>query len=384
MLKYETIVIKRALKRVLYLILPVVIGFSTYTGLVATPTATAQNTDWISAELYPIVTPGADLSKFDQNNFCSSPKVEVGGNMVQACGHNTKVPYSEITLPEDNDSGSLLGVNIDGAWQPVRTGFDRAYSVGNTGDLIGKRSNSGASEFLYYKNFMSRLVPADSIDGVEKYKLYGSPDFTLKLSGIDKVNVAAIATSQNSEWLAMYVSNVGVLRMNTETLKMELVAPKIDPEYSMTAHHLAISNSGKYIVDNNMAPTIGRVYKLEPSCTREIDEHTDLSQFTIPCAYQMLPSSQPSSSGPGLYYTYTYFTPDDSEIYSYSVFGNTINVREYIPQPPEPTPTPEPEVEHKLDYLALGDSYTSGEGDIRQGPIFYRAGTNDAKGLPLE
>ena len=80
---------------------------------------------------------------------------------------------------------------------------------------------------LYYKNFMSRLVPADSIDGIlEKYKLYGSPDFTLKLSGIDKVNVAAIATSQNSEWLAMYVSNVGVLRMNTETLKMELVALK--------------------------------------------------------------------------------------------------------------------------------------------------------------
>ena len=70
---------------------------------------------------------------------------------VKLVHHNTKVPYSEITLPEDNDSGSLLGMNIDGAWQPVRTGFDRAYSVGNAGDLIGKRSNSGASDSVLQK-----------------------------------------------------------------------------------------------------------------------------------------------------------------------------------------------------------------------------------------
>ena len=96
----------------------------------------------------------------------------------------------------------------------------------------------------------------------------------------------------------------------------------------------------------------------------------------------MLPSSQPSSSGPGLYYTYTYFTPDDSEIYSYSVFGNTINVREYILTTRTNT-HPEPEVEHKLDYLALGGSYTSGEGICGKGAYILSSWYKRRKGLPL-
>lgn len=366
--------------------MPVLIAGSTYFGLITMPTAIAQELDWVSSTLQYSTSAGIDLTKFDQNSTCSSNSMVVNGKIVQACSHNTTVKYAAITLPENSDNGTLLGVNIDGTMQPVRTGFDRAYSVGKTGGLVGMRSNESQGGFMYYKNFMSRIVSVNNVNGPEKYEIYGEPDFTLKLDDVEKININNIAVSKNGEWLVAYVIRVGIIRMNTTTLKTELVVPVIDPEYSMTAHHLAVSNSGKYVVDSNLAPTIARVYRLEPSCIKELDEHTDLSEFALPCTYQILPDSMPTSSNPrALYYLDSYFTDDDSEIYSYSTIYNiTIRISDYVPPVTEPTPTPPPSsVEHKLDYLALGDSYTSGEGDIREGQIFYRPGTSDEKGCHL-
>ena len=255
--------------------------------------------------------------------------------------------------------------------------FDNPYyhtllPLKRTGKLAGIYNASG-SRYMYIYDDFARAVEQKEQPYYDVMSVV--PDatkwnFTDTTTG-QAVRVGHVASSENGEWMIME-ANGGFVRLNTMTKEVLMFERSLygygygqDPTYELT-----ISNDGRYavIAGGNVVDRIDYIYDLS-TC--------------IPQAAVLLPASgctkrnlktdvfpQLATNQAAQRFVFS----DDSE-------NMTVDVPEsgawnrYVLTSPGAT-------QYGLEYLALGDSYQSGEGD-GEGSIYYMKGTDgDGASVP--
>lgn len=192
-------------------------------------------------------------------------------------------------------------------------------------------------------------------------------DYTPKIGG-NNVAVQAISFSPNGKWVVLEIKAFGFLRVNTTTFEARrVVAPGAnyglanDPRFE-----IALTNDGKYMfVSGWRAGT--RLTAINEGCGDYLTENTStyFASYIQPCvvisinsdifgsnlSYVSLPKF--NSRGDRLGFTAYYTTGLSERI--------VLGIKDGHP-------------ETRLNYLALGDSFTSGEGESED--IFYKPNSN--------
>lgn len=230
-----------------------------------------------------------------------------------------------------------------------------------------------------YKNFSKKLLRNyNSFGDLLGYKLNTSipPDFILKNdSNGSNWAIGSIASSSNGRWALVEVLEKGIVMIDTRDLTVRKISDNHsrynfgwNPRFSMD-----ITNDGKWavIAGLNIEPEL---LELSDACGAIVRPETNIGDaLTEPClTLQMRDGSSSFTQNMRDIYDPT-FSDDGGELrffatsYTDTARGKRVIVRAagYSPQ--------------RLDYLALGDSYSSGEGDTEKdsnGEKYYRRYTD--------
>ncbi len=205
--------------------------------------------------------------------------------------------------------------------------------------------------------------------------------------------VKDISLSANGRWLFADFDHYGFFRVNLATMQMvKFSNDKIDFIFNPVHVISSVSDDGQRIAlfgENSE----NEIYEINSGCGNTMPAsptESDLAQLqTTQCP--IIGMNQMSFTDPrtknsfsNLHNTYDpEFSDDGGELSFYATSNDnsigpkhiTIKATGYAPAP-------------RLDYLALGDSYTSGEGDFARNGAYYRTGTdvegNKDKGIPQE
>lgn len=258
---------------------------------------------------------------------------------------------------------------------------DEQLYLGNTTAFLQHAPGSSDNGVRFYRNVVDHLV--EQINGT--FALDDYPDFRYVDDGDDQMSAYGLGMSSNGRWISFGVRNFGIIVLNLDTLEAVRVSDRYIVQSStwpVPQLTTDVSDNGSYVVVGGMAyPT--EVITVE-SCGSVVRAQSGLSmpqQLSESCPYINLNelTHNVSESVSGGYRAFERLQVNASgSMFSYwdRYKWHTIYAPNYL-QPGQ------------LYYLALGDSYASGEGDITiDGTDHYLSGTNIhgdyAQGLPRE
>jgi lysophospholipase L1-like esterase len=228
-----------------------------------------------------------------------------------------------------------------------------------------------------YKDIVSRLTKTDA----DTYMVgnVDSPDFIFKRPNGSLLPVGKVVSSNNGKWLAFEAVDIGIMRLNLDTYEVKRIS-SVAPQYGLwgTPHmSLAISDSGEYIaIAGENTPFY--IYNVTSECGDNVvtDEMTKGTPISNPCAMRDIGQYLETALPSGLALASSLrLSGDAGEIGFIARLNNDRygqNQKEYVIQAPGYVP------EGRLEYLAMGDSFSSGEGDTQvvHGVKFYLPGTD--------
>lgn len=389
----------------------VALGLSLLVGallVVQNRNAHADSIDWVtSAPTAVKSTSSAHVGSTNHVQGCKNVNVKIGNssNIDTACVYQAKsFRFGRVRHCTPNWYGSC---NVE-EWFVI--GFaneSKMYKVSNLGagpddtcwygssqtDVI-VRSCNGA---LVIRDVMSNLTKTNGSTGVE-YTI-NQPAFhsyTLDSQGT-YLYMHAVAISANGRWAVMESEQYGIMRVDLldDTIKLYStdIPPRgygVDPQFEF-----AISNDGRFVASGGgNVPT--RIYDIGMSCgatASAIQSSWRGSSLSNECPYRDLSSIIYQVNGNSTVYNRSSsnmkFSDDGGELYllaqPYSNSNGVTSAWLTFTATGYSGPAP-------LDYLALGDSYSSGEGDTELNPAtskkYYRNYTdmeeNQSTGVPRE
>ena len=291
-------------------------------------------------------------------------------NPVDACWYTTSygligynAPYSRVYVKVSNQSNSVVRLT------------DNTYgmSLGKTNAMAYTYYMNSYSRMLYiYENITSRLSLSKN-GSFDQYTLDRSTSpWKLQYADGSLVGVNKIFSSQNGEWLVVEGGS-GFIRINVKTKEVLTFESAIygygygsDP-----THELAISDDGRYAIVGGgpLNTKITYIYDLS-SCFPNANKYqpaTGCGKRNFKADYfgEMAVNRAPSNF---------LFSTDNESIIT-NVLNNLGTTDKYIVTAPGKS-------EHLMEYIALGDSYSSGEGEY-DGKHSYLGGTDgDGAELP--
>ncbi len=221
---------------------------------------------------------------------------------------------------------------------------------------------------VIYKNFTKRI--SRIVNGLTtKYNFDSSnPDYVFKNNYGYGWPIGSIVASNNGKWVGIELMSRGIGLLNVETLEIKRissVAYGYGSGYDPTVE-IAVSDSGDQVAIMGINAGL-TVYDITPVCGDMADDENMSNGTAIvsPC------KKSPINVGSFINRFYAAFTP------RFSDDGGELNfyATSYDNESREVTLRAAGNVGKKLDYLALGDSYTSGEGETDD--KYYVPGTND-------
>lgn len=235
-----------------------------------------------------------------------------------------------------------------------------------TDELWEKRPNVGVTYTLYrYTDFSRNVRPIfEAIRGYWAYE-YTGPAAEQMLQGI-----MAYGVSNNGRWVAAEVRDRGLALISSETGTIRRIAPILhhygrgyDPQFQ-----IAVQNDGRrlYLGGINVSPS---VVTIDETCGDTVvggllSNDGFSSPGLVSCEVEVL------SFAPTLpTYRYSHHPRFDDDIDAVQVLVRSMSGADYLV---EKRFSERPEA--KLGYIALGDSFTSGEGEDDDGR--YLPGTN--------
>lgn len=251
--------------------------------------------------------------------------------------------------------------------------YDSCLYLPDSDTLAVKQNLTGGltRSLVLYKNFIHRLTRFfDFYTKTSKYSFDASnPDYIFHSSDNYAWPIGGFGVSDNGEWLAVEIRQRGIGLLNVETLEMKRIS-NLAFEYNIGIDptvELAVSNDGRHVAVMGERASL-RVFDVNPDCG-DIVTNYKIGMMMIPVSqscrtaqidrtdliHQFIAALHPR------------FSDDGGELnfyaLSYSGESREISLRAagYNVQ--------------KLDYLALGDSFTSGEGETDD--KYYLSGTND-------
>lgn len=227
-----------------------------------------------------------------------------------------------------------------------------AILIPNTDTLIlkdyGNFQHRGLS---IYKNMPQRLskLPLSSTYDFDA----SNPDFTLTPPNSPLQHIDMIGYSTNGNWLIAH-SNIGTIRISTNDYSVRVIA---EPNSQIGEYpYMAISDDGNHAV--RLFGMYARAYDLTTSCgSSNLSQQLPQNQACPSADFTSLVSGyQTSSVWPGgvvfgddaRHFTVQYWDDSNANYKLVDIYSSS-----YVPPPPH-------------DYLALGDSYSSGEGDTER------------------
>lgn len=239
--------------------------------------------------------------------------------------------------------------------------------------------------FAIFKNFSKKLTQTKNIFGqVTGYNFpmqNTSPDFY-----ISDVNFRDYQVSKNGNWIVAELKNQGVLRISTDDFNIKRFTNQHN-NYSVGAEsymEFSISDDGDWVAVVGWN-TEERIYKIDDLCGLVVNSNNIMEDNS----YEQCPSRDIRGMlGDRINGLSTMSLPnlsdDGGELQLYiGYYDRTKNETISLQAPGYIAP--------RLDYLALGDSYSSGEGDTEltsSGQKHYLAFTDVngdyAQGIPRE
>jgi hypothetical protein len=298
------------------------------------------------------------------NDSIDSRTICQNSGSINSFGTYYEIGYGNAAAINFSGDGLMYRLNN------VCTNRDTCIYLEQTDTFVAKYSymTPWSTGLYVYKNFSKRLTPQkNNIGLVTSYDFDTSnPDYVFKSSGGDLWPVAAINASNNGKWLAVEFYGRGIGVLNMETFQMRQVAnmaldygygmnPSVEMAVTNDGDAIAVmgANSGFSIFDitncGNDVSSVENLYywTLTNYCKRaDIDVYSFLYRFAN--AYHPMFSDD----GNNLYF------------YAYSYTGE----KKFVNLARSGT------VSKQIDYLAMGDSYSSGEGELNDEN--YLPGTN--------
>ncbi len=296
------------------------------------------------------------IGEFESKNVCMMP------------GNKTRFG----TYISGNDSITAVGFGFDNKMYKVWGACDRNNSclyLPGSDTLVTKQylMTGYVRSLVVYKNFTNRLKYA--VNGLSLGYNFdtSNPDYIFRSSDGYAWPVGGYGASGDGKWLAVEFRQRGIGLLNIDNLEMKRISTMAfsygtgyDP-----SSELAVSNGGHTIAIMGMNSGL-TIYDVNSNCGDEAtDERMSGVLFiTNPCKISQIDSSKfinrfyiavhpkfSSNGGELKFYSSSYL--GESRDVSLRAFGYT---------------------GQRLDYLALGDSFSSGEGETQDS--YYLQGTN--------
>lgn len=341
----------------------------------------------------PVVMNKQEAGREDKwRNECevqySSKKVS-----ISVYGANTpEVPKTECLISEGKnyrllnyDGHSRLAVQFtgDGAahaiWGVLCNG--RCVYMPSRDTLVAVNSNRdyASGRVVIYKNFIKNLQLRNDL--ALKDRQYFSPRIEpdlvisdLELSEKYIGSIREIRGSSNDKWLMMEIVGTGIFRYDMDTGELFKFSDwKTNYSYTQPTIEFAITDDGQHIVVAGQN-TVNSVFDIVPGCGKttalvSATEQNLSEPQPIPCPYRTLAVADGATIPHFRDAIIPKFNSDGGQLsYFVTSFDTTIMPRFVTVRAAGYTP-------RQLDYLALGDSYSSGEGDTEKdsyGSKYYR------------
>ncbi len=230
--------------------------------------------------------------------------------------------------------------------------------------------NNYVRSLVVYKNFTKRLTRTlNRLLPIIEYSFDSSnPDYIFKGPSGYAWPVGGFGGSDDGKWLAVEFRQRGIGLLNVETLEMKRISTQAfsygtgyDP-----ASEIAVSNGGRHvaIMGSNVGLT---VYDINSGCGDvAVDENMGgVKPIQYPCKVASIDTE-------GFIHrfwggSHPRFNDDGSELRFYAI--------SYLRELREVTLRTDGYINQRVDYLAMGDSFSSGEGETDD--KYYINGTND-------
>ena len=270
-------------------------------------------------------------------------------------------------------------VNLDGGdtMYPVTPDIFNPYSssdswfiASGTDDAIYLHRDSfdGGFQLYRYNNLPSKFHQTSESDYLREYSFdKGDYDFHLTRPNGQAINVSNFTASSNGEWAVMEADGIGLITMNLQTDAVRRVLPmSVGDWQEADASGLAISNDGEYLA--RFSPGGQAILAIGSGCGDLItDDVIDTSPVVWSCRSRDVSESL-GDYGNSTRYDNLLFddemqwldfdagdiaTPTFARMSTSTTESKSGRARLTTIKPTQP-----------LKYLALGDSYSSGEGTV--------------------
>ncbi len=293
-------------------------------------------------------------------------------------------------------------------WTAIRFGSDNYFYRANIGTGSGPycwRTQAASNDVVYACNGRMSIIYDLPMKVVRHTDINGAyydakPGAVVDLADENGsvVSVGATVASKDKKWLVFEARNYGLVRMNMEDKSLHLFTKDVRPYGygSDPTYEFSITNDGKYVAvgGNNAGASI---YSISGACGEASANFKSTWRQKV-AGFQECPKQDlvwpvmnvNGGTAAGFrYFKLPSFNYDDGVLEGYYVPYRTVNggkvswVRF--------TATRYVSSTQPIEYLALGDSFSSGEGDTEKfenNEKFYRDLTdikgNDELGIPQE
>lgn len=262
------------------------------------------------------------------------------------------------------------------------SGYDQYHFIPGTDMLVYTQfpGSSGGVRLYVYKDFPSLLTRSQGthLGGVIPQTEYtfnsSNPDFQLRnhtQTGALLVDPDAMGYSSNAKYMVADVYDQGLVRIDLNTFEQKAFSKVHAYQYDQQDRVMSVSDDGSYVITSETGAS-GTLYRLNNECGNSFVEALQLTQQC-----QSRDISQDIRAGLALpsnnRATVNAVEFDDAHTLSLRLFMSN-NVKTVTINPESYNPP-------QLDYLALGDSYSSGEGDTEKNKTtdekYYRSYTDN-------
>ena len=303
------------------------------------------------------------------------------------CSYDTE--YSKLAFRRyHNNFVSVGGDDKYYRVENISVGFEHSTTrlvPGTEKVIVREYADAVSTHFVYYSDFTRRL---NMNNETQVYRWDRSdPDFVLKDELANNVRINEVGTSENGRWIAVEVYGVGLALFDSQELDTKLIS-KYRPTYGQGRDptiEMRVSNDGKYVAvaGQNVVP---HIIEVNEGCGDSVtSQNLAASTMIRDCRERDLHTPIMNAvDNLSLQFVYPEFDNEGGQLtmrvrnsVTYEMYQITVTAPGYTSA-------------SQLDYLALGDSYSSGEGDTETNPAgekYYRQGTDikgDSANIPEE
>lgn len=356
-------------RRTSYTFVAALLLFMPLFNLILNTQALADTPSWLSSNdptLTQLEPPFSSLSQIPEPTVGSAYNIDCAKmsfmldstRWVQGC----LVPTAYGAL--EGNSLLLNGTNLQAAY----TGTGTTDGIPSTGSAVRYMSAPSGAYVYIYTNVHSEISTSSLGGGAEGFAYNGAADLKVKdgASNLLAANTSSVTYSRNSQWMVYDSPNKAIIEVNLQTMQ---VIPFMASQWSVGGPlPMAVSDDGRYIAVSFGNPTDLRVYDIS-TCSTSIPVYITAP---VSCSYRDY-ASYLSAHLPGFKWATQLRFDSDQNLDFYAQYNYVSGSQYSVAKERLLEPNVSPVIG---GYLAMGDSFASGEGAYA-----YARGTDEATNM---